>query len=83
MPKYIYIIFNTLFFLALASISHAQIDDFVGDWENIDENTKGMTRLTIKAQEENLVLHGWGKCNPTDCDWEETKADAYGTQCRF
>lgn len=46
------------------------IDDFVGNWTNVDANTNGMTRLQIaKVDAGTLSYHGFGKCSPTDCDW--------------
>src|SRR5579859_130224 len=46
------------------------IDDFVGNWVNVDANTNGMTRLQIaKVDAATLSYHGFGKCEPTDCDW--------------
>ena len=46
------------------------IDQFVGNWANVDLNTNGMTRLEIaKVNDTTLSFHGYGKCSPTDCDW--------------
>lgn len=46
------------------------LSDFAGDWLNVDEDTRGMTRLVIGEG----TLHGYGSCSPTDCDWGETAA---------
>jgi hypothetical protein len=46
------------------------IDEFVGDWVNVDSNTRGMTRLIIEKVNDNTVsFQGFGQCQPTDCDW--------------
>ena len=46
------------------------IDDFMGNWVNIDPDTGGMTRLVIQKVDDTTVsYHGYGKCVPTDCDW--------------
>lgn len=49
------------------------LDRWVGTWENIDANTRGMTRVKIiKTANQKLTLHGFGKCHPRDCDWGVT-----------
>jgi hypothetical protein len=46
------------------------IDDFVGNWVNVDPDTRGMTRLVIEGIDSKIVtFHGYGQCQPTDCDW--------------
>jgi len=46
------------------------IDDFIGDWVNVDVNTRGMTHLEIaKVNDSTVSFHGYGKCHPSDCDW--------------
>jgi hypothetical protein len=48
----------------------SQIDDFVGDWVNTNTASSQMTRLTVgKVNATILSFHGYGKCEPTDCDW--------------
>ena len=43
----------------------------VGEWINIDEDTRGTSRLVISEKDEGWFINGWGKCHPTDCDWGE------------
>jgi hypothetical protein len=51
-----------------------------GTWVNIDPNTSGMTRLIIsKTGENQWIFHGFGKCHPTDCDWNMTPASLSST----
>jgi len=45
--------------------------DFEGDWRNEDPNTSGITRVDIYNSGRSTVVHMWGKCSPTDCDWGE------------
>jgi thioredoxin 1 len=53
----------------------ADIDDFVGDWANVNPETGGMTRLVIDRVDDNTVtFHGYGACHPIDCDWGLTEA---------
>lgn len=42
---------------------------FSGDWINDDPNTRGITRLVISNAGQMLTVHGYGACEPTDCDW--------------
>lgn len=52
--------------------------DFVGEWVNVDRQTRGMTRLVITMQGGGATLHGFGKCHPHDCDWGEVGARLVG-----
>lgn len=48
----------------------AALEDFLGDWINVDRDTSGMTRLIIEQINGSTVsFHGYGRCHPTDCDW--------------
>lgn len=40
-----------------------------GKWVNIDENTNSITRLEVTEEADGWVIHAWGKCGPSDCDW--------------
>jgi hypothetical protein len=44
---------------------------FVGDWKNVDADTQNLTRLLITGVNE-LVVHAWGRCHPSDCDWGQS-----------
>jgi hypothetical protein len=41
---------------------------FVGDWKNTDPSSQSLTRVLITGADQ-LVVHPWGKCQPSDCDW--------------
>ena len=48
---------------------------FAGLWTNVDTNTNGMTRLEITPIDaSSATFHGYGKCQPSDCDWGLTTA---------
>jgi hypothetical protein len=47
---------------------------WVGEWVNVDPNTRGMTRLEIAPTTGGYTFHGYGKCHPSDCDWGQTPA---------
>jgi hypothetical protein len=48
---------------------------FLGNWENEDPATRSVTRFSIVSDADKLVVHAWGKCQPTDCDWREVGAN--------
>jgi hypothetical protein len=51
------------------------IADFVGDWTN--KNPEGnITRIDIEQRLDKAVVHIWGKCLPTDCDWGTAQTPA-------
>jgi hypothetical protein len=48
----------------------AAIDELLGTWMNRDTNTRGMTKLVLtKVNDQQVGVHGFGKCTPSDCDW--------------
>lgn len=41
-----------------------------GTWVNTDPATRDITHIAIAQQPDgSLVMHGYGACQPTDCDW--------------
>jgi hypothetical protein len=54
------------------------IDYFTGSWGNVDAQTRGITRLAIRADGSNMFVRAWGRCHPNDCEWGEVPAQAYG-----
>lgn len=55
------------FTVGLADASH--VAPFVGNWQNDDAATTSQTRAVIGVDGANLMVHGYGACVPTDCDW--------------
>lgn len=45
---------------------------WMGSWTNTDANTSSTTRLLITNTNGKLLVRGYGKCSPTDCDWGTT-----------
>ncbi|NTV92689.1 MAG: hypothetical protein HGA72_05300 [Chlorobiaceae bacterium] len=60
--------------LLCQSLSFASISQFTGTWKNADQNTRGVTKLTIAGNGNALKMRAWGKCQPQDCDWGEVNA---------
>jgi hypothetical protein len=49
----------------------------VGVWENCDARTRGIVRIELAEQAGNLVVHVFGACVPTACDWGAIQGTAY------
>ena len=62
--------------MMFAASANAQKDRFAGTFVNEDPNTGGITRLIL---DENDTINVWGRCHPTDCNWGEEAAFAYGS----
>ncbi|UCE04484.1 MAG: hypothetical protein JSW07_12720 [bacterium] len=77
MKRVIYILGITIIVLAMVSTTFASLNQFVGRWQNIDPNTKGVTTLNIVMSGTKVTVHAWGKCHPQDCDWGTVDAIAY------
>jgi hypothetical protein len=41
----------------------------LGTWVNCDHQTRGLVRLMITASGNEVMIHGFGACSPTPCDW--------------
>jgi len=63
--------------LSATSTAFAALNQFTGNWRNVNANTGGVTKLTIAAVGNNVEVHAWGKCHPTDCDWGNVQGYAY------
>jgi hypothetical protein len=44
----------------------------VGDWRNVDPNTRSTTHYVIAKSGDVLNISGYGACSPTDCDWAKS-----------
>jgi tetratricopeptide (TPR) repeat protein len=55
--------------------SLTSVADFSGIWINQDPNTGSITRIEIKQIANQLKIHMWGSCTPTDCDWGTVDVD--------
>jgi hypothetical protein len=67
---------SLLLFISLSTCS-ASLAQFAGDWNNVDPNTGGITKLSISVSGASSNVHAWGKCHPTDCDWGSVNAFAF------
>jgi hypothetical protein len=44
-------------------------NNFYGFWVNEDTDTQSITKVDIDKVGDIILVHIWGKCHPTDCDW--------------
>jgi hypothetical protein len=63
--------------VAFATPAFATLPEFMGNWKNTNPNTKGLTTLHITQASAQVMVHAWGKCSPTDCDWGNMPGYAY------
>jgi hypothetical protein len=52
----------------------AGIDQFVGEWKNVDPNARGISKIQISSVGGQLKVHVFGNCRPQECDWGEVAA---------
>ena len=46
-----------------------RLKNFDGIWLNINNKTRGVTRLKISVNGTQVSICAWGACHPTDCNW--------------
>jgi hypothetical protein len=63
--------------VALTPPASADIGQFLGEWHNIDPNTRGIVRILITEGDGAIKVHVWGRCHPEPCDWGEAPAVPY------
>ena len=49
----------------------------VGTWLATDKSTGGIVKLVLSATPEGFVVHAFGACSPSPCDWGEVKGSVY------
>jgi hypothetical protein len=60
-------------------VADSGLQGFIGNWYNVDPATRGTTRIDIRQEGESTFVHGYGSCQPTDCDWGTVTAYASGS----
>jgi thiol-disulfide isomerase/thioredoxin len=69
-----------LFFLLAVSPLFGQAppsDSISGSWLNDDVDTRGASQVVVRNDNGRTLVHVWGRCTPSDCDWGEVAADTY------
>jgi len=53
------------------------LPNILGDWRNMDANTRGIVRVVVTETGGKLWVEVYGACEPTPCDWKKVEAHAY------
>ena len=61
----------------MTSVVFADVERFVGRWENTDSKTRGITNIEIVREGDKFAVQIYGKCHPNDCVWKKTNAVVY------
>ncbi len=51
-------------------------DLITGSWLN-DNTQGGITQVVVRQEKGRTLVHAWGSCTPSDCDWGETAAEQW------
>ena len=78
MNKLLKLVIVTALVFSAASISSASINQFVGEWNNVDPHPRGLTRMAITADGARMTVEAWGQCRPTDCYWGKVPGRLFG-----
>jgi hypothetical protein len=66
---------------AAATAATAAQNPFAGTWTNTTfVKGNGLNKLQIAAAGDQLSIHAWANCEPTDCDWGTQSAAVTGQQ---
>ncbi len=49
----------------------------LGRWHNCDKDTRGLVEVRLGRRAGVLVVHPFGACHPTPCDWGRRRGLAY------
>jgi hypothetical protein len=49
----------------------------LGTWLATDRATGGIVKLVLSTRGDELVVHAFGACSPSPCDWGEVKGSAF------
>lgn len=60
----------------LVSPASAAMRDYFGTWYAAGP-TDDITRIDVRRNGDEVVLHVWGRCQPANCDWGDTPARVF------
>ena len=49
----------------------------IGTWNACNKDTRGLVRVVLSEQNGQLLVHAFGACSPTPCDWQQVQGLAY------
>lgn len=55
--------------LTAGNVGGATMTEFAGTWSNENPSIGIMTHISVNQQFDKALVHAWGRCCPTDCDW--------------
>ena len=65
-----------LFGLYLSSAERMSAVDkgyFIGNWMNVDPQTRGLKAMQIGLQDNQMLMLAWGACHPNPCTWGQAR----------
>ncbi len=65
---------------ALAAVLNSQTpppDLLTGSWVNENNNTSRITQVVVRHDSGRMLVHIWGSCSPSDCDWGERATEQW------
>jgi len=66
--------------IAVAGPAWAGLADFDGAWRNVDQNTRGITRVVFSVSGTTVRVHVFASCHPQDCDWGTVTGTPYASR---
>ncbi len=60
-----------------AAPAAAAVGDFFGSWYAAAPDPRGITRIDVRRLGDQVMVHVWGRCHPTDCDWGQAPGQPY------
>lgn len=55
----------------ISALKKSSNDDFSALWINENEQTRAITKCSIRYDNNKFYVQMWGACQPQDCDWGE------------
>jgi len=63
--------------IAAAGPASANLAELVGNWHNVNANTRDIVRVEIVHAGAAIEVHAWGACTPQPCDIGTTRATPF------
>lgn len=55
----------------------APTDPLAGSWINVNSATPNVSHVAVRHENNRIVVHVWGACQPIECDWGEVDAELW------
>ncbi len=50
-----------------------------GTWYSTDKAARGIVKVVLTVRNGELIVHAYGACEPSPCDWGEVKGEAFSS----